>query len=263
MTSYGTLALHVEGHVGELRLTRPELLNRFDDELLDELGPALRALEDDEQVRAVVWTSTGKHFSAGGDVETILQGAKDLTHLLRGVDRGKVLYRTFAEFSKPLVAAVHGHVFGVATSLVLTADAVVTTPQAKLSDPHVHMGLVAGDGGCISWPANLPLIRAKRHLLWGEPMTGQQAYELGLVTDLVDGPEEVRARARELAVRVAGLPPVAVQLTKKTLNKGFAARVDEVLETGFAYEALSNRTHDVVEAVAAFKEGRPGRWTGA
>ena len=262
MTTWDTLDVEVEGHVAELRLSRPDVLNRFDDALLGELGPALLELGADPKVRAVLWTSTGKHFSAGGDVETILKGAADLDHLMAGVDRGRALYRAFADFSKPLVVALHGHVFGVATSLVLTADAVVTTPTARLSDPHVHMGLVAGDGGCISWPANLPLMRAKRHLLWGEPLTGQEAYDLGLVSDLEQTPEAVLGTARDLAQRVAGLPPVAVQLTKKTLNKGFAARVDEVLDTGFAYEALSNRTDDVVEAANAFKEGREGRWTG-
>lgn len=257
-----TLEVLRDGHVAELRLSRPDLLNRFDDELLDDLGPALAALASDPSVRAVLWTSTGKHFSAGGDVETILQGVTDLDHLMAGVDRGRALYRAFADFPKPLVVALHGHVFGVATSLVLTADAIVTTPTAKLSDPHVHLGLVAGDGGCVSWPANMPLVRAKRHLLWGEPLTGQQAHDLGLVSDLVQTAPEVEPLARELARQVASLPPVAVQLTKKTLNKGLAARVDEVLDTGFAYEAISNRTDDVVEAVTAFKEGRAGQWQG-
>lgn len=249
--------------VAELRLNRPELLNRFDDDLLGELPALLADLDGDRDVRAVVWTSTGKHFSAGGDTEVILAGHKDLGRLLAGVAGGRRLYRGFADFSKPLVVALHGHVFGVATSLVLLADAVVTIPTVKIVDPHVHMGLVAGDGGAISWPVNLPLLRAKRHLLWGDPLTGQQAFDLGLVSDLVDDPEQVRERAFELARRVAALPPVAVQLTKRTLNKGLAARIDEVLDTGFAYEAISNRTDDVVEAVTAFQEGRPGRWTGA
>jgi enoyl-CoA hydratase len=257
------LSVEISDGIGELRLTRPELLNRFDEVLLGELGPALRALGDDPAVRAVVWTSTGKHFSAGGDTDEILASHRDPVHLAAGIERGKELYRTFAGFSKPLVVALHGHTFGVATSLVLLADAIVTTPSVRISDPHVHMALVAGDGGAISWPVNMPLLRAKRHLLWGQPLSGQEAHELGLVSDLVDSPEKVREVAFSLAARVAALPPIAVQLTKATLNAGLAARVDELLDVGFANEAISNRSADVLEAVNAFKEGRQGRWTGA
>jgi enoyl-CoA hydratase len=256
------LSVEISDGIGELRLTRPELLNRFDEVLLGELGPALQSLGDDPAVRAVVWTSTGKHFSAGGDTDEILASHRDPAHLAAGIERGKELYRTFAGFSKPLVVALHGHTFGVATSLVLLADAVVTTPTVRISDPHVHMALVAGDGGAISWPVNMPLLRAKRHLLWGEPLSGQDAHDLGLVSDLVDSPEKVREVAFELAARVAALPPIAVQLTKATMNAGLAKRVDELIDVGFANEAVSNRSADVIEAVTAFKEGRPGKWTG-
>ncbi|MGQ0632559.1 MAG: enoyl-CoA hydratase/isomerase family protein [Sporichthyaceae bacterium] len=261
--SYAALLLEVADGIGELRLSRPELLNRFDEVLLGELGPALAELSADPRVRAVIWTSTGKHFSAGGDTDEILAGHADPEHLAAGIARGKALYRAVAGFGKPLVVALHGHTFGVATSLVLLGDAIVTTPTVRIADPHVHLGLVAGDGGAISWPINMPLARAKRHLLWGEPMTGQQAFDLGLVSDLVQSADEVRAAAFALAARVAALPPVAVQLTKATLNAGLAVRIDELLDIGFAHEATSNCTADVLEAVAAFKEGRPGRWIGA
>jgi enoyl-CoA hydratase/carnithine racemase len=139
---------------------------------------------------------------------------------------------------------------------------VVSTPGVRISDPHVHLGLVAGDGGVVTWPANLPLIRAKRHLLWGEPLLAEDAYALGLVTELVDSADAVRSTALELAERVAALPPVAVQLTKRALNKVLGARVDEAFDTGFYLEAISASTTDLREAVAAFKEKRPGMWSG-
>lgn len=261
---YRTLLLEANPDTGvtELRLNRPDLLNRFDGDLIDELGAAFAELEADGSVRAVVWTSTGKHFSAGGDMDDILAGHDDPAHLDAGIKRGKQIYRAVASFPKPLVVALHGHTFGVATSLVLLGDAIVTVPDARIADPHVHMALVAGDGGAISWPINLPLVKAKRHLLWGESISGQQAHDLGMVSDLAADADAVKARAFELAVQVAALPPVAVQLTKKTLNAALAARVDELLDVGLANEAISNRTDDVVEAVNAFKEKRPGRWSG-
>lgn len=260
--SLTAVEVHPRGHVAELRLSRPDTLNAFDDVLVNELPGVLVELARDTDVRSVVWTSTGKHFSAGGDMQTILDGHADLNVLIRNVDDGRRLFRAFADFPKPLVAAVHGSSFGVATSLIFTADAVVTTPTTKLSDPHVHMGLVAGDGGCVAWPSSAGLLRAKRRLLWGEALTGQEAYELGLVTDLADNPEAVTETALELADRVAGLPPVATQFTKRALNKVLAEATDQVLDTGFYLEALSNRSADAVEAVSAFREKREGRWTG-
>ncbi|MBD0859818.1 enoyl-CoA hydratase/isomerase family protein [Gordonia sp. zg691] len=261
--TYHTVEITRHGHVAELRLSRPETLNAFDDLLVNELPGVLIELARDTGVRAVLWTSAGKHFSAGGDMATILAGHADLNVLLRGVDDGRRLFRAFADFPKPLVTAVHGSSFGVATSLIFTSDAVVATPVAKLSDPHVHMGLVAGDGGAVTWPLSAGLARAKRKLLWGEALTGAEAFEMGLVTDLAETPEAVHDTAFELAQRVAKIPPIATQLTKRALNRVLSANTDQVLDTGFYLEALSNRTDDAVEAVNAFTEKREGRWTGA
>lgn len=262
MTRYEAVELAKDGPVGELRLSRPDLANRFDGVLLGELAGALTELGADPEVRAVVLTSTGRHFSAGGDTAAMLAAHDDLQVLLAQVDEGRRLFRTFADFPKPLIAAVHGHVFGVATSLVLTADAIVSTPGVRISDPHVHLGLVAGDGGCVTWPAHLPLVRAKRHLLWGEPLLAEDAYRLGMVTDLVDDADSVRPAALEIAGTVAALPPVAVQLTKRALNKVLGSRIEDVFDTAFYLEAISARTADMREAVAAFSERRPGVWTG-
>lgn len=258
---YEAVEVHDHGHVAELRMSRPETLNAFDDLLVNELPGVLVELARDTDVRAVVWTSTGRHFSAGGDMATILAGHADINALMRGVDDGRRLFRAFADFPKPLIAAVHGHSFGVATSLVFTADAVVTTPTVQLSDPHVRMALVAGDGGCVTWPLSAGLMRAKRKLLWGQPLTGQDAYQIGLVTDLADDAEGVAGTAFELATSVAELPPLATQFTKRALNRVLTANTEQVLDTGFYLEALTNRSSDALEAVSAFKEKRNGRWT--
>jgi enoyl-CoA hydratase len=259
---YETLAVHVDGYVAEVRMNRPELQNRFDDALHRELAQVIAGFNEDASIRAVLWTAEGKHFSAGGDMDSILAGNADFTQLMAQIDAGRRLYRAFADLSKPLIVALQGHTFGVATSLILTADAVVTMPTVRISDPHVHMGLVAGDGGVVGWPANLAFVRAKRHLLWGEPISGADAHQFGMVTELAQTPDEVLETAWELARRVSSLPPVAVQLTKRALNKQFHTRIDDVFDTAFYLEALSATTHDVREAVAAFREKRTGEWSG-
>lgn len=261
-TRFEALEVHIDGYVAEVRMNRPELQNRFDHALHRELAQVIAELDADESVRAVLWTADGKHFSAGGDIDSILAGNSDLTQLMKQIDEGRRLYRAFADLTKPLIVALQGHTFGVATSLILTADAVVTTPTVLISDPHVHMGLVAGDGGTVGWPANLAFVRAKRHLLWGEAISGADAYQFGMVTDLAKTPEGVVETAWDLARRVSSLPPVAVQLTKRALNKQLHARIDDVFDTAFYLEALSATTDDVREAVAAFREKRTGEWSG-
>lgn len=262
MTDWQTLEIHRDGAVAELRLSRPELLNRFDLTLHGELIEALDELAAAPDVRAVLLASTGRVFSAGGDTTVMLEASGDMGRRLELIDQGRRLFRTVADFPKPIVVALEGSSYGLATSIVLACDAVVTTPDVELSDPHVAMALTAGDGGVVAWPSSVGAMRAKRHLLTGDPLTGAVAFQLGAVTDLVDDRADVRSTAMALAQRIAGLPPLAVQLTKRALNKVLLARADEALDTGFYLEALTFGSEDLLEAVDAFKAKRPGVWKG-
>ena len=262
MTEWTTLRLIEHEWVTEVELCRPALLNRFDMVLHRELTQVFNDLAVEPDVRAIVLSSTGKVFSAGGDTEVMVEAAGSLAHRLAMIDEGRRLFHAFADLPKPLVVALHASSYGLGSSLVLTADAIVSSPGVELSDPHVRMGLVAGDGGCVSWPASMGMVRAKRHLLTGDAIGAEEAYRLGIVSDLVDTPDEVRPAALALAARIAALPPMAVQMTKRALNKVLMARADEVLDVSFYLEGLSFGTEDLLEAVAAFKEKRPGDWKG-
>ncbi len=262
MSDLHTVRLEQHGDVMEVQLCRPEILNRIDMALHHELSKVLGQLGDTQGIRAVVLSSTGKVFSAGGDTEVMLEAAGDIERRLAMIDDGRRLFRAIGDFPKPLIVALHANSYGLGSSLVLAADAIVATPTVEFSDPHVLMGLVAGDGGCVAWPAAMGMIRAKRHLLTGDAMTGEEAYRLGVVTDLVDDAADVRPAALKLAARIAELPPLAVQLTKRAINKVYMARADEVLDTSFYLEGLTFGSEDLLEAVAAFKEKRPGVWKG-
>jgi len=258
-----TLTVAVADGVAVVELCRPELRNRIDEQLDDDLAQALEQLRQDPEVRAVVLGSTGKVFSAGGDTARMLGHPKaDPLEWMRGVDRGRRLFRQCCDFPKPLVAAVQGDVYGLGTSIVLTADAIVSAPGVRFADPHVHMGLVAGDGGVVAWPSNMAHVLAKRHLLWGTPILAEDAHRIGMVTDLVPTRDEVRPRALEIAAQVAALPPVAVQLTKRALNQVQAARIQEAFDLGFYLEAMTLGTEDMVEAVTAFLEKRTPTFKG-
>ena len=260
---YETLTItHIDDGVAELQLSRPELLNRFDTALHQELTAALGELAEATTVRAVLLSSTGRFFSAGGDTELMLNAAKEPQLRLAMVDQGRRLFNALADFPKPLVVALAGDTYGLGATVVMLGDAVVTAPDVKIADTHVLMGLVAGDGGAVAWPANMPFARAKRHLLTGDPLTGAEAHAFGLVSDLVTDRSEVAGAALALATRIAGLPPLAVQLTKRALNKHLMSRADEVLDLGFHLEGITLGSQDMLEAIDAFKNKRKGNWQG-
>ena len=263
MAEFETLTIDKRGPVAEITLTRPDLLNRFDDPLHVDLTAALLDVRQDADVLAILLASTGKVFSAGGDFELMQAANADVREALRIVDDGRRLLTALIDTPQPIVVAMHGDAIGLGATVALACDAVVAPRDARLLDPHVNIGLVAGDGGCLVWPQSVGMLRAKRHLLTGDPLSATDAFALGLVTDLVETPDEVLPAARALAERIAALPPLAVQGTKKALNRVVQQRAGEVIDLSFAYEATTLRSADLLEAIAAFKERRPGRYLGA
>lgn len=145
---------------------------------------------------------------------------------------------------------------GLGASVALGGDIIVASKTARIADPHVKVGLVAGDGGALFWPASMGMHRARRYLLTGDLLPAEQAYAFGLVTDLVESAAECLPLARKLADEIAALPPIAVRGTKKSLNALIKARAREAFDLSMAYEFTSGGSEDIVEAVAAFREKR-------
>lgn len=259
---YAGMSIERNGDVVEMTFTRPELLNRIDDEMHVALSDAFRQLDGDPGVRAVILASTGKVFSAGGDFDLMMAKHENLAVRWQKSSDGIRLLTALLDVRVPVIVAMHGDAIGIGASIVLACDAVITHPAARLSDPHVKVGLVAADGGALVWPVSVGMMRAKKHLLTGDPVTGQEAYEMGLVTELVPTSEEVLGAARAFAQRIAELPPLAVQGTKRTLNRALHARLSEVIELGFAYQLSALSSDDLVEAIDSFKEKRKPNYKG-
>jgi len=195
----------------------------------------LRALEG---ARAVVITGAGKAFSAGGDLNLLERMTTDL--LLRRVimDESRVLVRGMVEFPLPIVAAVHGAAVGLGCSLASMSDLVVMEEDSYFADPHVALGLVAGDGGALTWPLMMGLQRSKEWLLLGGRIDAQQAYQWGLANRVVPKGEALD-EARKLATRLAALPPQALRETRRALNQPLIDRVDATLEHLVTTESAS------------------------
>lgn len=259
---FKTLTVERRDAVTELTLCRPELLNRFDDALHVEFTAALAEVAADPGTRAVVLASTGRVFSAGGDFELMRSAHDDAAARRRIVDDGRALLGTLLDVPQPVVVALQGAAVGLGATVTLACDAVVAARSAWLADTHVNIGLVAGDGGCVVWPQSVGMLLARRHLLTGDRLAAERAWHLGLVTDLVDEPDDALPGARALAERIAALPPLAVQGTKRSLNRVMQQRSGEVLDLSFAYEEATLASRDLLEAIGAFEEQRPGRYLG-
>lgn len=257
----GPLSAQRHGAVLELTLCSDGRLNPIDEPLHEALHDAFAGAAREPDVRAVVLASNGKAFSAGGDFDFILHQNLHADPEAT-VREGLGILWDYLDIPAPVVVALQGDAMGLAASLALAADAVVAHPSVRIADPHVLVGLAAGDGGCLVWPQSAGMMLAKRHLLTGDPVTAEVAARVGLISDLVPSAEDVLPAARELAERLASLPPLAVQGTKRALNSLVRKRYEEVMELSLRIEVATLASADVREAVAAARAKRPGSYQG-
>jgi enoyl-CoA hydratase len=253
---YKNLSFEVNGAIARITLTRPDILNAMDDVTHEELVDVIERLRRPGEIRCLVMASTGTAFSAGGDLEEVRRLTEDRARRDAAWDMGRRLIYGMLDIPVPVVVALHGDVYGVTTSVVLCADVIVASKNVRIGDPHVKVGLAAGDGGCLLWPAAFGMVKAKRHILTGDPIGAEEAYRLGGVTDLVETPEEVLPLAEELAGKIARLPPIAVQFTKRAFNHAMYKQALDVFELSMALEQYGMISKDLIEAVDAFKEKR-------
>jgi enoyl-CoA hydratase len=221
-----------------VRLNRPDALNAANEQLHGAIAAVWSDLASAPGCRAVVLTGAGAAFSAGGDLGLLERMVSDGPLRARITREAAVIVRSMASFPLPVVAAVNGPAVGLGCSLASLSDLVVMEERAYFADPHVSIGLVAGDGGALTWPLNMGLQRAKEWLLLGGRMTAAQALDYGLANRVVPDGESVRA-ARDLALRLAGLPPQAVRETRRVLNQPLIARADAALEDLLGAETAS------------------------
>jgi enoyl-CoA hydratase len=255
-----SLRLSTDGPIATLELHRPEDKNAFDESLHHELAAALTQLRDLSTVRVVLLHAAGPVFSAGGSFDYIGQLNSDAELRRRTCVEGHKIFSSLVLMPVPIVVAVHGHAIGLGATIVSACDVSVAWRHAKLSDPHVHVGLVAGDGGVLGWSAAVGYNRARRLLLTGDAITAEQAYDFGLITDLVDTPEAALGEARRIAEQIARLSPVAVQGTKKVFNALARLNLENVLDLSLMAEMASVASEDLREALRAAKEKRPGQY---
>lgn len=235
-------------------------VNAVDAVLHHELAALWRGLRRERSARAVVLGAAGRAFCAGGDLTWFphLRTA-DALDALR-LDARQMIW-DLLDVELPVVCAMSGHAMGLGASMALLCDLIVASEDARIGDPHVRVGLAAGDGGTVIWPLVLGPARAKEHLLLGDPLAAVDAERLGLVNRVVPA-EQVDATALDLARRLAAGPPLAVRATKLAVNQHLRAALLTSFDTATALELATLRSDDHAEAVQAALEKRAPQFHG-
>lgn len=258
---YDAIAFRRDGGVLNATLNRPETMNAIDDILDRELGQLFIDAADDPQTRVIVLTGAGKAFSAGGNMDALQESIDNPAQFYNTMARSKRVIYGLLDCHKPIIAKINGHAIGMGATLALFCDIIYAVPKAKIADPHVNVGFVAGDGGAVIWPQLIGYARAKEYLLTGDPLTGQEAADIGLINHVVE-PDQIDAVVDQMAQRLAQGAARAIQWTKASVNVGLKQLAHSVLDVSMAYEVITNHTQDHKEAVTAFREKRKPRFTG-
>lgn len=238
------ITVEADGPIRIVRLNRPEELNALNHALHEGLADLWPQISLDREARAVVLTGNGRAFSAGGDFNYIREQTTDTDLRRVSLATGKRLVLNMIQCRVPVVTAVNGPAVGLGCSLVSLSDVVFMSSKAHLADPHVVVGLVAADGGPITWPLHTSLLLAKEFAFTGDRITAERAREIGLVNHVVE-PDEVFDRAMACAQRVAGLPQYAVETTKRVMNIHMERAVLATIDFALAGEYESFGTDDV------------------
>jgi len=257
MTDYDlpdVLQVEADGPVRIIRLNRPEELNATNHELHSGLAALFPQLDADRDARVAVLTGNGRAFSAGGDFGYIDQLAGDADLRRESLTHGRQIVTGMVACRVPIVAAVNGPAVGLGCSLVALSDIVYMAESAHLADPHVLVGLVAADGGPVTWPLLISLQLAKEYALTGERIPAARAAQIGLVNHVCPD-DEVLSQALDCARRIAKLPPRAAEDTKRILNMHLERAVLATLDFALTAEDRSFTSPELRANIDRLRKG--------
>jgi len=247
----GVIRVESDGPVRIVRLARPDQLNAVNADLHLALARVFPMLSADSDARAAVITGEGRAFSAGGDFDLLERMANDRALRRDVIAEGRELVLNIIRCRIPLVAAVNGPAVGLGCSVIALSDVVYMAESAYLSDPHVAVGLVAADGGPLTWPLHTSLLLAKEYAFTGDRISAARAAQIGLANHVCPD-AEVFSAALKTAHKIAALPRQAVEATKRVLNLHVERAVLATIDFALAAETESFDTPELRASLARF-----------
>lgn len=256
--SWQTIGMSREGAILTITLNRPERLNAFNPTMSAELPQAIRAANQMEDVRVIVLTGAGRAFSMGGDMTEIKDTPESFAN--EAVHARDLVYGLL-DCEKPILCRLNGDAIGLGATVALLCDVVIAADTARIGDPHVRMGLVAGDGGALIWPLLVGPMLAKYYLLTGDLVPAPEAQAHGLITKSVPA-DTLNAETSRIAEKLAAGAPLAIRWTKRAINAHLQSLGKLQFDLSLAYEGITLMSEDHAEAKAAFIAKRKPVFTG-
>jgi enoyl-CoA hydratase len=240
----------LDDRVLTLRLNRPDKLNAANRVLHNELSRMFGEAAADPECDVVVLTGAGRAFCAGGDLEFLDLCIKNHDIFDAVALEGKRIIYSMLDCDKPIIGKINGHAAGLGATLALFCDVTFVAEAAKISDPHVRVGLVAGDGGAVIWPQLIGYARAKEYLMTGNAIAAPEAARIGLVNYAVPS-AELDGKVDAFVQQLKNGAMSAIRATKIAVNVGLKQLAHTVLETSTALEQVSNRSREHRIAIEA------------
>jgi enoyl-CoA hydratase/carnithine racemase len=265
-STYEDIVCTVEGRLLTVMFNRPERRNAMSSRMGREIRDIIAKLYTDNDIGAVILTGAGdRGFCAGLDIKEADgrasgdAGPRSAMHDYAGP---KELMEVFINVPQPIVCALNGDAAGMGASIALCCDIIVANETARFSDPHIkNLAVVAGDGGTIHWPLMMSIYKAKEYLLTGDFLLAKDAAAVGMINYALPY-AEMMPKAREIAQKLADGPQWAVRWTKVALNRIVKNRMEMTMDLAAALEMITLASDDHREAMSAFVEKRPPKFTG-
>lgn len=254
-----------DGAIQILTMSQPETRNALTgNTAVDELVEACSAIRLDTSIRVVVLTAEGPVFSSGGNVKDMLrfQNQKLLPETIREEYRNGIqrLPRALYNLDVPVICAINGPAIGAGLDLTCMCDIRIASEKATFAESFVKVGIVPGDGGAWLLPRAVGMSKAAEMAFTGDSLNAQEALACGLVSRVV-APEKLMEEALNLANKIAANPGGVLRMTKRLLREGERSTLDSLLEISAGYQAIAHMTPDHHEAVNAFIEKRPPKFS--
>jgi len=255
LPDFDTIALARDGRKLTITLNRPDALNAVNLRMHEELPEVFHFAVGDPHSDLVVLTGAGKAFSAGGDLDHMAHNAENPQLFDEEVRLAKRIVSAMLDLDKPLVCRLNGAAVGLGATLALLCDVIFAADTAKIGDPHVLIGLVAGDGGAAIWPQRIGFTRAKEYLLTGELVPAATAERIGLINHCVPA-AELDAAVDAFCLKLLQGSQNAIRWTKVLVNLELKRVANAVMDAGIAYESVTVRSADHREGIRALRERR-------